>query len=73
MTEDRGVIKASSETKHDGFLAEIGPMSSRLIWTDERSESCMHSSTISMCFYSSTCMIHIHIHYYCANPLYYNV
>ena len=28
----------------------------------DRSESCMHSSTISMCFYSSTCMIHIHIH-----------
>ena len=28
----------------------------------DRSESCMHSSTISMCFYSLTCMIHIHIH-----------
>ena len=25
------------------------------------SESCIHSSTVSMCFYSSTCMIHIHI------------
>ena len=36
MTEDRGVIKANSETKHDRFFAEIGHMSSRLIWTDSR-------------------------------------
>ena len=28
----------------------------------DRSESCIHYSTIPMSFYSSTCMIHIHIH-----------
>ena len=30
--------------------------------TVDQSESCIHYNTISMCFYSSTCMIHIHIH-----------
>ena len=28
----------------------------------DRNESCIHYSTIPMSFYSSTCMIHIHIH-----------
>ena len=42
-------------------FTELARFADDYVATD-RSESCMHSSTIAMCFYSSTCMIHIYIH-----------
>ena len=44
------------------FKVECGSFGDACFILCDRSESCMHSNTISMCFYSSTCMIHIHIY-----------